>query len=128
MSRGPYRAQQNIDDSMGHVWDAYGHRVLSLEQTLDEYCYQFLSKDPKELNLRDRDQVISRHLAPKTSDQDHEITGKRAQGDHDTQLHICEDLQDTDETPILVVSNLVVWRLGGLFMSPSSHILIITTW
>lgn len=128
MSQGPNRAQQNIDDSMGYVWDAYGRRVLSLEQTLDEYCYQFLSKDPKELNLRDRDQVISRHLAPKTSDQDHEITGKRPQGDRDTQLHICEDLQDPDETPILVVSNLVVWRLGGLLMSPSSHIIIITTW
>lgn len=98
--------------AMSDLWTAYGEDVLSLEQTLDEYCHHSLKNI--ELYDRDHDQVLSRYLQePKTSRKSStggEIPSEIPdEADLSMRHHDCAK----DRASIVVVSNLVIWRLGG---------------
>lgn len=104
----------------------------SLEQSLDEYCFEFL--DNASLNTRDGDQVLSRYLK-NTGRKLHESNANFPQfteekfcneegqsafrSDEDNQTHVQDMsgkkklLKDCDE--ILVVSRFWIWVFGGMF-------------
>lgn len=94
--------------AMQQLYEAYELSVQTLEKTLDEYCYESFSKN---LQKRDRDQVLSRHI--NKPEQTHEIAAVTK----GTPRHACEHPQQGDDVPVVVVSQLVAWRFGGL-LSP----------
>lgn len=101
---------------MQRLCEAYDRRVLFIEQTLDEYCYESLRDKPELLNKRDDDQVLSRYINGPTNESSN--TGSDVQEEtHDADSaklrHICEHPRDGDNRPIVVVSQLLVWRFGS---------------
>lgn len=106
---------------MSRLWEAYGEGILSLEQTLDEYCHHSLGKD--ELDSRDRDQVLSRYYK-ELAERNQTSTGVKVSSEAPSETPITESDGCADDTaPIVVVSNLLVWRLGGQFSLPVAFLL-----
>lgn len=105
--------RQGLED-MNRLWEAYGPRVLCLEQTLAEYFCPSLRNDSKTLNNREWDRYL---YGLQTSDGSRK-RAEKAQAVLVSEHHTCAEPQNTDEEHILVVSNLLVWRFGGMFPSP----------
>lgn len=97
---------------MNRCVEACNQRVLIPEQTLDEYCYEFL--DNKELNKRDADQVVCRYTKNIKKKSCHQCRDGRQGSQGTSSCQRCHDTttsEDADE--ILVVSQLWIWVLGG---------------
>lgn len=102
---------------------SYEKRISFPEETLDEYCHEFL--DNMELDKRDASQVLCRHY-----DQSQEAGTKKSRDEIKSQDFLCREQCQHDtpfrdgaaEKEILVVSQLWIWRIGGWFCSLSHYI------
>lgn len=93
----------------GHNGDANASPAQALEQTLDQYCHDFL--DDKDVNERNNDQVIRRYFNHLKKNACEEILHTEASKTKEAR----EAAKDAEE--ILVVSRLWIWKLGGPFSS-----------
>lgn len=111
--------------AISRLHSAYQSRIFFSEQTLDGYCNESLNA--KELCFRDRNQVLHRHsrnLSKKTSKaqnealtDDYRLNSNDNCNYHDSETHHCvcrcTNNNHANTVPIVVVSRLLVWRLGG---------------
>lgn len=135
---------QSTISALSDLYSAeHGHRVLCLEQTLDEYCHkpsrhnleladdlcqdndhsllvsgrnsEKYCREPARHNIelltrRDKDQVLARYMnQPELSN---EMLNQNDQGSRGEKS--CEEPRNGDQGCVVVVSQLIVWRFGGL--------------
>lgn len=117
------------------ICEAYESSICFLEQTLDEYCHESLGKSTKEMYMRDKDQVLFRYAkhqrrgtvennGPPPQAKEKAKEREEVEAEENIIHHHCkckqrkcthpnDDVED-QKVPIIVVANLVIWRLGGL--------------
>lgn len=122
-----FRLQNNEEASAAekcsrHEWhlsnlcDAKEQQVWFPEQTLDEYCHEFL--DAASLQYRDENQVVSRYFRGKRKPNNGNATNLKNAEKDSQGLHSTDSIHNEE---IVVVSQLWLWRLGGSFQ-PFFHL------